>query len=128
MVLIADDNELILDTMASFLESSGFRTLAVRSGLELLDIAPGLKPDLMVVDIQMPGLDGLETIRRLRAMPDQEIATVPVIAVTALAMSGDRERCLEAGANEYMSKPIGLRELVKQVFRLLGEGKRLGSK
>jgi CheY-like chemotaxis protein len=71
------------------------------------------------MDIQMPDMDGLETIRHLRLIPDLGLASVPVIAITALAMPGDRERCLEAGANEYISKPIRLKELVSMIQRIL---------
>lgn len=70
------------------------------------------------MDIQMPVLDGLESIRRLRQ--DQRFASTPIIALTALAMPGDREQCIEAGANEYMSKPVSLKSLVKTIHRLLG--------
>jgi CheY-like chemotaxis protein len=71
------------------------------------------------MDIQMPDMDGLETIRRLRAFPDPELASTPVIAITALAMPGDRENCLQAGANEYLSKPIRLKELVSMIQKML---------
>jgi len=119
LVLIADDNELILETVAEFLEVKGFRVIATRSGFELLERAPEVNPNIMLVDIQMPGLDGLETMRRLRAHSNPTIAATPIIAVTALAMTGDRERCLQAGADDYMSKPIILAQLVKRIKQLL---------
>jgi CheY-like chemotaxis protein len=71
------------------------------------------------MDIQMPALDGLEAIRRLRILP--RFTTTPIIALTALAMPGDRERCLEAGANEYMSKPVSLNGLMRTISQLLNQ-------
>jgi len=67
----------------------------------------------------MPGMDGLTAIRRVRALPDPAIASVPIIAITSLAMPGDRERCLAAGANEYMRKPVGLQQLSQVILNLL---------
>jgi PAS domain S-box-containing protein len=121
LVMIADDNEIILELVADFLGAHGCRVIATHSGFELLERAPESQPDIVLVDIQMPGLDGMETMRRLRAHSDPTIASVPIIAITALAMSGDREKCLQAGANEYMSKPIALAQLIEQVKGLLKE-------
>lgn len=118
-VLIVDDNKVVIETISDFLEAQNFRVAAVRSGIELLEIVADLRPDLILMDIQMPVMDGLEATRRVRAHPDQHVSQVPIIAVTALAMPGDRERCLAAGANEYMSKPIGLRQLVTTIHELL---------
>jgi CheY-like chemotaxis protein len=73
------------------------------------------------MDIQMPGMDGLEAIRHIRAEPDPRVAQVPIIALTAVAMSGDRQRCMEAGANEYLSKPVSLKELVEVIEAQLRE-------
>jgi CheY-like chemotaxis protein len=119
IVLIADDNELIIEIVTDFLEASGCSVIATRNGFELLERAPELHPDIMLVDIQMPGLDGMETMRRVRAHSDPVLAATPMIALTALAMTGDREKCLQAGANEYMSKPIVLTQLVEQIQNLL---------
>jgi CheY-like chemotaxis protein len=87
------------------------------NGVEAITQAQQFKPDLILMDIQMPQMDGLEAIRRLRAMP--EFAHTPIIALTALAMSGDRERCLEAGATDYLTKPVSLKALM-QVIEMLG--------
>ena len=118
-VLIVDDNEVVIETISDFLEAQNFRVASVRSGIELLEVVADLRPDLILMDIQMPVMDGLEATRRVRAHPDRHVSQVPIIAVTALAMPGDRERCLAAGANEYMSKPIGLRHLVETIRGLL---------
>ncbi len=111
LILVADDNAVVLQMLADFLEMQGYRVIKVSSGVELLERVSETPPDLMLVDIQMPRMDGLETIRRIRSNKDTAIAAIPVIAVTALAMPGDRERCLNAGANEYVSKPLKLNEL-----------------
>jgi CheY-like chemotaxis protein len=111
-VLIVDDNEVVQQTIADFLGTLNFRVVSVRSGVELLSMVADLHPDIILMDIQMPGMDGLEATRHIRTHPDPLVSQVPIIAVTALAMYGDRDRCLAAGANEYLSKPIGLRQLV----------------
>jgi CheY-like chemotaxis protein len=88
-----------------------------RNGIEAVDYARARRPALILMDIQMPGIDGLEATRRLRA--EEATANIPIIALTALAMPGDRERCLEAGASVYMSKPISLRYLEQTIATLL---------
>lgn len=119
LILIADDNEMIIEILTGFLEARGYQVASVRSGFELLERAPELHPALLLMDIQMPGLDGFETLRRLRAHSDPGLASAPIIAITALAMSGDREKCLQAGANEYLSKPIVLTKLAERITLFL---------
>jgi PAS domain S-box-containing protein len=119
LVMVADDNEAVLDMVTGFLKANKFRVVGVRSGFELLERAPEEHPDIILVDIQMPNLDGMETTRRLRANSDPLLARTPIIATTALAMPGDREKCLEAGINDYMSKPILLPHLVDRIHQLL---------
>jgi PAS domain S-box-containing protein len=117
-VLLADDNEVLLEMLSDFLESREYNVVSARSGYELLERAPEVHPDIVLIDIQMPGLDGMETIRRLRAHSDPKLAQIPIVAVTALAMTGDREKCLDAGANEYLSKPVGLKQLEELIQKL----------
>lgn len=118
MILITDDNLVMLELLTDFLEAQGCRAAKAQSGKELLNKIKIIKPDVILMDIQMPGMDGLETIRRIRRHEDAVIASTKIIAVTALVMLGDRERCLEAGANEYMSKPLNLKKLVAVIQEL----------
>lgn len=111
LILVADDNTMVLQMLTDFLEMQGYKVFQARSGVELLEKIAENRPDLVLVDIQMPRMDGLETIRRVRASKDGQISSIPLIAVTALAMPGDRERCMLAGATEYVSKPLKLNEL-----------------
>ena len=118
-LLLAEDNEDNIRTFSDYLEAHGFRILVARNGAEAIERVQESTPDLILMDIQMPGMDGLEAIRRLRAM---EAGTrIPIIAVTALAMPGDRERCLKAGANAYLSKPVGLKNLTQTIQNRLQE-------
>ena len=110
LLLLAEDNEANIKTLADYLEVKGYRVVVARTGVEAIKLARKVTPDMIVMDIQMPELDGLEATRRIRA--DAELMHIPIIAVTALAMPGDRERCLAAGANAYLSKPISLKALV----------------
>ncbi|HEY9668316.1 MAG TPA: response regulator, partial [Coleofasciculaceae cyanobacterium] len=88
-----------------------------RNGIEALRVAKQQKPDLILMDIQMPEMDGLEATRRIRA--ETVLADIPIIALTALAMPGDRERCLAAGANDYMTKPVSLKKLVSAIAQYI---------
>jgi len=114
--LVVDDNQIVLDTISDFLKSRDFTIVQAHNGWEMIDLALQIKPSVILADIQMPGMDGLEAIRRVRAISDPLVNQIPIIAITALAMTGDREKCLNAGANEYMSKPVHLSEL-EQVIR-----------
>ncbi|MFN8412019.1 MAG: PAS domain S-box protein [Anaerolineales bacterium] len=115
-ILIAEDNPINFMVTSDYLSTKGYKVIEAINGLDAIEKVNDNKPNLIIMDIQMPGLDGIETIKRLRATP--EAATIPIIALTALAMPGDRERCLEAGANEYIAKPASLKELAKLVENL----------
>jgi CheY-like chemotaxis protein len=115
-ILLVEDNELNIQAIGDYLEHKGYHVDIARNGREALDRASAARPDIILMDIQMPEMDGLEAIRLLRAR--EEFTATPIIALTALAMPGDRERCLAAGANEYMTKPISLRGLVEAIQTL----------
>jgi CheY-like chemotaxis protein len=113
LVLLAEDKEENISLFTDYLESQGYTVIVARNGVEALERAQEETPDIILMDIQMPEMDGLEATRRIRANVD--LVRIPVIAITALSMPGDRERCLAAGANEYMSKPINLRALKRTI-------------
>jgi PAS domain S-box-containing protein len=117
LVLLADDNMANTLTIGEYLKSHGYKFMQAHDGSEAIEKAQSSNPDVILMDIQMPVMDGLEAIRRLRK--DHRFADTPMIAITALAMPGDRERCLEAGANDYMSKPVRLKLLQKTIEDLL---------
>jgi PAS domain S-box-containing protein len=120
LILLAEDNEDNISMISEYLFTKGYRVEIARNGKEALDVVQHEPPDLILMDVQMPGMDGLEATRRLRANP--EMSTIPIIALTALAMPGDRERCLQAGATEYMSKPVSIKNLTRMIQRLLAGG------
>ncbi len=117
IILLAEDNEFTAEIMSDYLHFHGFHVNLARNGYEVIDQALLLKPNLIIMDIQMPGLNGFEAMSRLRA--ESTTAKTPIIALTALAMVGDRERCLSAGANAYFSKPLSLRQLVNTIQTFL---------
>ena len=117
-VLLVEDNESNIPVVSDYLQEQGLPVALAHNGFEALDQAGKLSPSLILMDIQMPEMDGMEAIRHLRANP--RFATTPIIALTALAMPGDRERCLEAGASEYMSKPVSLKKLLHTIKEMLG--------
>jgi PAS domain S-box-containing protein len=120
LILLAEDNESTLEVFTDYLTVKGYQVLVARSSAEVFAHLAHTLPALILMDIQMPGMDGLEMTRHIRA--DPETVAIPIIALTALAMPGDRERCLQAGANDYMSKPVNLKELVRAIERQLAVG------
>jgi PAS domain S-box-containing protein len=113
LILLAEDNESNISTMIDYLQVHGFRVSLARNGVEAIQMAKQQKPDLILMDIQMPEMDGLEATRRIHTDPD--LRSIPIIALTALAMPGDRERCLAAGAIDYLTKPVSLKKLVNLI-------------
>jgi PAS domain S-box-containing protein len=115
VVLLADDSDIVISTVGDYLRGRSFQLAVAHNGGQALEKAHEIRPAVILMDIQMPGVDGLTAIRRLRADADAQLAATPIIALTALAMSGDRERCLAAGANDYVPKPVNLELLVRAI-------------
>ena len=103
-VLVVDDEKPLRDFVRRNLDVRGFHTLTAANGLEALATFETQHIDLVIMDVMMPHLDGLETTRRIRQNP--KFQKLPILALTAKAMKGDREQCLAAGANDYLSKPV----------------------
>ena len=118
LVLLAEDSEANIALLSEYLAAAGYRVAVARNGLEAVERAEELRPALVLMDIQMPLMDGLEATRRIRAVP--ALRGTRIIALTALAMRGDRERCLAAGADEYLTKPMNLRQLLQTIAAQLG--------
>jgi CheY-like chemotaxis protein/anti-sigma regulatory factor (Ser/Thr protein kinase) len=116
-LLVAEDHETNLAVLRAYFGSQDCRVTYARDGLEAIERAFADPPHLILMDVQMPRMDGLEAIQRLRA--DPRTARIPVVCVTALAMTDDRERCLRAGADDYLCKPIDFRTLTATINRLL---------
>ena len=120
LILIIEDNERNLKLVRDVLQFNGFRTAEARTAEDGLILANSRPPDLVLLDLQLPGIDGMEAFRQLRESPPT--ADIPVIAITAFAMKDDRERVLRAGFDGYLEKPISVRELPGQVRAFLNTG------
>ncbi len=118
LVLVVEDNEKNMKLFRDVLQATGYRTLEATTGEDALELAAEHAPDLVLMDAQLPGIDGIEALRRLRA--NERTAETPVVALTAQAMAGDRERFLEAGFDGYISKPVDLPEFIGTVKRYCG--------
>ncbi|HKJ38437.1 MAG TPA: PAS domain S-box protein [Anaerolineales bacterium] len=116
-ILLVEDTEEVIMMIRDYLEIAGFEVTVAEDGVDGLNQARLVHPDLILMDIQMPRMDGIEATQKLR--DDPKFKYVPIIALTALAMPGDRERCLAAGMDEYISKPVNLRMLVKLIQKFL---------
>jgi CheY-like chemotaxis protein len=121
VILLAEDNESSLHLFTNYLKSANFRVVVARNGEEALDALEEITPDMILMDIQMPGMDGLEAIGLIREMP--RLAKTPILALTALAMPQDEKRCLDAGANGYMTKPVSLKNLLTTIKNHLEESR-----
>jgi two-component system cell cycle response regulator DivK len=112
-VLVVEDNDKNMKLFRDVLAATGYRTLEATTGREAIDLASEHMPDLVLMDIQLPDLDGMQALQRLRA--DARTAPIPVVALTAQAMQGDRERFLAAGFDGYVSKPVNIHDLIETV-------------
>ena len=121
-VLIVEDNDLNMKLFNDLLEAHGYTTFQTKDGREALSIARTHRPDLILMDIQLPEVSGLEITKRLKA--DEELRSIPVVAVTAFAMAGDRERVMLAGFDGHIEKPISVRALPDLINGYLAKGGR----
>lgn len=117
-VLIVEDNELNMKLFRDLLEAHGFETVQTKEGLKALDMAREHKPDLILMDIQLPEVSGLDVTKWLKN--DETLASIPVVAVTAFAMKGDEERIRQGGCEGYLSKPITVSTFIETVRKFLG--------
>ena len=118
-VLIVEDNELNMKLFHDLLEAHGYETLQTRTGIEALELARAHHPDLILMDIQLPEVSGLEVTKWIKE--DEDLCAIPVIAVTAFAMKGDEERIRQGGCEAYISNPISVAKFLETVRSYLGE-------
>jgi len=118
-ILIVEDNELNMKLFNDLLEAHGYRTVQTRSGVEALDLARLHKPDLILMDIQLPEVSGLQVTQRIK--DDENLRHIPVIAITAFAMKGDEEKIRQGGCEAYLSKPISIVKFLETVRSYLHE-------
>lgn len=116
-ILLVEDNEMNLDMLSRRLERKGFEIVIAMDGAQGLALAQSEQPDLILMDMSLPVMDGWEATRAIRTVP--ELNATPIIALTAHAVSGDRERCFEAGCNEYETKPVKFDQLMTKINMLL---------
>ena len=121
LILLVEDTDAVTMLISEYLKRHGYKVVTARDGFEGIARINESVPDLILMDVMMPELDGIETTRRIRTQLG--LNHIPIIALTALAMAGDRERCLEAGMNGYLSKPVKLKELLETIEHYLKPGK-----
>lgn len=118
-ILIVEDNELNLKLFNDLLEAHGYETVEIKDGLDAVAVVKRHKPDLILMDIQLPEISGLDVTKKIKA--DKDIANIPIIAVTAFAMKDDEEKILRAGCQAYISKPISIANFLDTIRKFLGE-------
>jgi two-component system, cell cycle response regulator DivK len=114
-IVVVEDNEKNMKLFRDVLQANGYETLEATTGREAVDLTIEHTPDLVLMDIQLPDIDGIEALGRLRA--DERTASIPVLVLTAQAMDGDRERFLAAGFDDYISKPVNIVSFIATVKR-----------
>ena len=118
-VLVVEDNELNMKLFHDLLEANGYEIVQTRNGLEAIDLAREFRPDLILMDIQLPEVSGLEVTKWIKE--DDDLRAIPVIAVTAFAMKGDEERIRQGGCEAYLSKPISVAKFIETVKSYIGD-------
>ena len=117
-ILIVEDNELNMKLFRDLLEAQGYQILQTRDGMQALDMARRERPDLIVMDIQLPQVSGLEVTKWIKA--DDDLKHIPVVAVTAFAMKGDEEKIREGGCEAYVAKPISVKSFLSTIEKFIG--------
>ena len=118
-VMIVEDNELNMKLFHDLLEAHGYNTIGTRNGIEALDLARAHRPDLILMDIQLPEVSGLEVTQWLK--DDEALREIPIVAITAFAMKGDEEKILQGGCEAYLSKPISVARFFETIDRFLAD-------
>lgn len=118
-ILIVEDNELNLKLFRDLLSANGYETLETKDGVEAISLTRNMRPDLILMDIQLPEISGLDITQKIKA--DPELRDIPIIAVTAFAMKDDEEKILAAGCQAYISKPISIVHFLQTIKQFLGE-------
>lgn len=118
-VMIVEDNELNMKLFNDIIEGIGYETIQTRDGMEALDLAREHKPDLIIMDIQLPDVSGLDVTKWIKS--EDDLYQIPIIAVTAFAMKGDEERIRQGGCEGYISKPISVPKFIETIRSYLGD-------
>lgn len=121
-ILVADDNEDIRNLISLILTTESYEVLVVDSGAELLAKIAGFNPDLLLLDVMMPHMSGFEVLESVRALPDANLSSIPIIMITAKSLEADLERATKLGANSYIVKPFRADALKQKVFSQLSQG------
>lgn len=118
LVLLAEDNEISAELFSTYLSNKGYQVRLANNGRDAYELAVSLNPDMILMDVQMPEVNGLDATRMIREVP--ALKNTPLVMLTALAMHGDRERCMESGADDYLSKPVRLSQLLSTITKYIG--------